>query len=670
MRIPLMLFTAALVVATPVRAADATQPEEVVVRSKRQRDTEPSERTRELQAVPGSFGDPLQSIYALPGVVPSAEFGGQPAVRGSGPADNAYLIDSLPVSFVFHDFGNSIFEESLIQDFGLITAGAGAAFGNATGAVFDVRLRDPRPGPRVWSGELSGLQVAAMVEGGLTDRQAFYVSARQSLYQFVVPSDEDQQREEDTRFERKPKSTDYQAKYVWNLTDRQRLSVLAIGASDQAALAFGAKSDEALIDPGTTGTSSIDTRFDSQSLRWDYDDGRDRIEAAVGLLREERLDRRGGGREVVDIGIDGTTARASWQRALTPRHRVTVGLDSWRRVFDYDVRSRYRSCTAFSPDCATSLGRVVQARDRATIDTRAAWLQDTWTPTNALTLTLGLRATDQAYLGDTEIEPRAALQWQLGRDWEVHGSWGRYHQLPDIVEMIPVFGNPQLQSPRATHYVAGLGHGAGRRWSWTADVYYKDLDRLVLDVTDGAQYRNLARGSAWGAELLVRRNPIDPAERLTGWFTLSASRTSRENTVTGLESRFDYDAPVVANLVANYRLGTKWSAGARWNFRSGYPYTAITGNVPNPDFPGFFLPAYGSLNGARARDYHRLDLRLERPFSRGRLQGRFFFDLINAYGRENGGAVSYKAKAGTRDYVLEEQESLPTFPSIGVRLSY
>jgi hypothetical protein len=669
MRIPQMLFTAALVVAAPVQADDATQPEEVVVQSPRQRDTEPSERTRELQSVPGTFGDPLQAIYALPGVVPSTEFGGQPAVRGSGPEDNAYLIDSLPASYVFHDFGNSIFEESLIQDFGLVTAGHGAAYGKATGAVFDVRLRDPRPGKLTWSGELSGLQAATMVEGGITERQSFYVSTRQSLYNLVIPTDE-QQSKDDTRFRQAPRSTDYQAKYVWNISPRQRLQLLAIGASDQTALDFGANSDVALVDPGTTGTSSIDTRFDSQSLRWDYEDGRDRIETAVGLLRESRLDRRGSGRESVDIGIDGTTARANWQRALTPRHRLAVGLDSTRQVFDYDVRSRYRSCTAFSPDCATDFGPVVNARGRQTIDTHAGWLQDTYSPLAALTLTLGLRYTDEAYLGDTLVEPRAALQWRLNPQWEMHGSWGRYHQLPNVVEMIPVFGNPGLEAPRATHYVAGVGYGAEQRWSVTADVYYKDLDKLVLDVTDGAQYRNLARGTAWGTELLVRRNAIDVDDRLTGWFTLSASRTTRENTLTGLESRFDYDTPVVANLVANYRLGAKWTVGARWNFRSGYPYTAITGNAPNPDFPGYYLPVYGPLNGERARDYHRLDLRAERRFSRGRLQGKVFFDLINAYGRENGGSVTYKAKAGTRDYVLEEDESLPMFPSIGIRLSY
>src|SRR5687768_11596607 len=71
--------------------------EEVTVTSKRiTRTTEPTGQTMKLLAVPGGFGDPLQAIYSLPGVVPTEEAGGAPAVRGSGPEDNAFIVDFLP----------------------------------------------------------------------------------------------------------------------------------------------------------------------------------------------------------------------------------------------------------------------------------------------------------------------------------------------------------------------------------------------------------------------------------------------------------------------------------------------------------------------------------------------------------------------------------------------
>ncbi len=46
-------------------------------------------------------------------------------MRGSGPDDNAFIVDFLPASYIFHDFGHSIFNENLIRDFGLKAAGFG-----------------------------------------------------------------------------------------------------------------------------------------------------------------------------------------------------------------------------------------------------------------------------------------------------------------------------------------------------------------------------------------------------------------------------------------------------------------------------------------------------------------------------------------------------------------
>jgi TonB dependent receptor len=664
-----------MVLAAPQWAHASTEviEQEVVVTAARHADanTEPSQQTRQLLDVPGSLGDPLQAVYSLPGVVQTSDDGGQPAVRGSGPQDNAYLIDSLPASFVFHDFGNSIFEESLIQDFGLLTAGYGPRYGKATGAVFDIRLRQPRTQPLKYTLEASALRATAMVEGGLSDNQAFYVSYRESLYHLILPYvEQDQQKNDDTKFVQYPRSRDFQAKYVWNINAQQRLSLLTLGAQDKTALNYGKNSDVALLDPGSTGTSSIDTRFASQAISWRYDDGITQLNSALGYLRESRRDRVANGKEYADIDTDEWSLKSSYERALGTRQTGVAGVELYDQVFHYRVNARYRSCSAFSPECATDPGELVQARDQQTMRSQAVFAQDTLTLFNKLSVTAGWRYSHNQYLQETHLEPRASFTLPLTSPWELHGSWGRYHQLPEIVQMIPVFGNPQLRSLRATHYVTGVSYAAGQRITWNADVYYKQLRKLVVDVSDGSQYQNQAHGTAYGAELMVRRNLLHPQDRFYGWFTLSLSRTQRENDLRNQTIRFDYDTPLVVNLVGNYRFGPQWSAGMRWNFRSGYPYTPITGNVENPDFPGYYVPVYGPLNSARAAAYHRLDLRVERQFGHGRFKGSYFFDLINAYARNNGGAVVYKPIPGTRDYRLETTDSLPLIPAAGIRINF
>ncbi len=134
-RVPARLACFALTVlaATTTRAADQTPNatpgpltpdqdkdlEEVHVIGKRDgASTEMTQETERLLGVAGAANDPLQAIYALPGVTFSSgdgPGGSEPVIRGSAPQDNAYFIDLIPASYIFHLFGNSIFDKHIIS---------------------------------------------------------------------------------------------------------------------------------------------------------------------------------------------------------------------------------------------------------------------------------------------------------------------------------------------------------------------------------------------------------------------------------------------------------------------------------------------------------------------------------------------------------------------------
>lgn len=643
--------------------------EEVTVTSKRiTRTTEPTTQTMKLLAVPGGFGDPLQAIYSLPGVVPTEEAGGAPAVRGSGPEDNAFIVDFLPASYIFHDFGHSIFNENLIRDFGLKAAGFGSRYGRATGAVFDVSLRDPRVQRLTTTIDASMLRAGALLEGGISENQSFYIAARASVIdKLLEAADYEPDEEDDITLDQFPKDHDYQAKYLWRIGSHHRVEASAIGARDEAAATLGSRSDNALLDPGMTGRASLEREFNSQAVRWIFENGAHRLQTAFGHVNESRLNKQGNGAEFLDIDTDELTFRSQYDFRLSDSHTFGAGVEYQSSTYDYGIRVRYRSCSIFTPDCDTDKGELTEANDEQKIESADAFLEDIWTIAPGLTLTSGVHFARNEYLDESHAEPRVAAQWQINPALEMHASWGKYHQLPEIDQIVPIFGNVNLESPEAVHYVFGGTIRPAPLWSITADVYYKDLSKVVVDVPEPTMYVNDATGKAYGAEILVNR---DRGDRWYGWLSLSASKTERRNELTGESIPFDYDVPVVANLVLNYRINARWEAGLRWNLRSGMPYTPIIGNKPNPDYPGYYLPVYGELNSERAKAYHRLDLRLERKFDYGRVQGSYYLDIINTYARKNGGSVRYEAIADSSEYRLEEQESLPLFPAFGVKITF
>ncbi|HEX7062237.1 MAG TPA: hypothetical protein VF200_09710 [Woeseiaceae bacterium] len=87
---------ASLAQAQPASAPPALADEVVATGRRADAPTEPTALTKKLVRLPGNFGDPLRAVTALPGVVQISEGGGPPAVRGSSPEDNAFLVDGLP----------------------------------------------------------------------------------------------------------------------------------------------------------------------------------------------------------------------------------------------------------------------------------------------------------------------------------------------------------------------------------------------------------------------------------------------------------------------------------------------------------------------------------------------------------------------------------------------
>ncbi|MBN1239230.1 MAG: TonB-dependent receptor [Gammaproteobacteria bacterium] len=650
-------------------SAEARADEEVVATGRRgDAPTEPTAMTEKLVKVAGTLGDPFRALTALPGVLQPSEGGGELAVRGSSPDDNSFLIDGLPAGYVFHDFGNSIFNEDIVRDFGFAPAGFGARYGEASGALLDIQLREPRNEDLAATLDVSLLRAGVLAESRITDNQAFYVSFRESLLHLLLDAaySEEQRIEDDITIERYPRARDFQAKYTWDAGPNHSLAVVVIGARDDAAATFGARSETALVDPGASGTAATTTAFASAGVSWIYRRDGFAVTTRIGRLSRSDDQARGSGNEYIDLDVDQLTAKSTVELAAGPRQRLAFGVERRHYAYDYAVRFRYRSCTAFSPDCDTNLGDLTESDREQPIGVTEAFVENRWSPASSVDVTTGIRYSRDDYLGDRFLEPRFAATWRRSPRWEFRAAWGRYHQLPEIVQIVPVFGNPALRPLEAEHSVLGLTRTLDEDWSVTAEVYYKKLDDLVVEAGAPTNYVNGATGEARGVELMISR---ESAGRWYGWATLSLARTERTNALRGDTARFDTDTPLIANLVLSYRLTPSWTAGLRWQYRSGLPYTPIVGNEENPDYPGFYRPVYGDLNAERADDYHRLDLRFERPIRIGRAQGFFYIDVVNAYGRRNTGAASYEPVPDSADYRLVEDDGLPFLPSVGVKLT-
>ncbi len=647
--------------------------EVIEVTSRRnQANTEMTEETELLLNVAGIGGDPLSAVYSMPGIVyAGGDAGGEPAVRGSSPEDNAFYIDDMPVGYIFHLFGDSIFNENLIRDFQLHPAAFGSEYGNATGGIFDVQLRDPRHQDITTTLDLSMLRSGIMLEGEVTEDQAFYLSYRRSQMHLFLPEGEE---DEGYTIFKAPISDDYQAKYQWLAGDKHKLTFSAAGASDVGGVNISEQSEAGRIDPDSIGDFKMKTKFDSQSLSWQYFGDEQKIMHLVAGHNVEKTDEYFGQEQFIKIDEEEYSLRFFYQLAWLENHKLGFGLDYSKTDVDYSFDIIPYYCTDHDADCNEQKGERIQDNTNLSVENIAVYLDETWSINPHWQMVLGVRAERNDYTEQSFVHPRFSLSWFSTDDLTITAKAGSYSRFPDISTALRKIGNPKIKSPQAEHYSLGFEYQITDLWFTSIDIYHKELGELARSVEEDAdnadlRYTNDLSGNAQGVEWVVKR------ERDNGWYgwaSLSWSKSERTDDITKITSEYYLDTPLLANVVANYQLNEQWNFGLRFTLRSGAKYTPIVGLRQNPDYPEHYLPNYGELNSKTLPVYHRLDLEAKYSTQYWGQNAEWTFAMINAMAQENISGYYYEPKDGDspENYTISGEEDIGIFPYIGLKMTF
>lgn len=609
----------------------------------------------ELARIPGSSGDPMKAVMALPGLTTVDDGSSAPAVRGARPQDNAYLVDFLPVGYLFHLGGfASTFNPELIRRFDLASAAWSPEYADVVGAVFDISLRNPRSDRIGGKLDFSLLGGGVLAEGPINERLSFFLAGRRSWFDLVAKDGED--KDEGVTYTM-PVFHDSQGRLLWTLSTDHRLRFDFSTAGDRIDFTTKDGSRAAQRDPVLLGNSNSRQSYRNFALSWDGEFGTlASQQLALGQMVNREFTRLG---QAGFYDAEVTTSylreqlRLNWSR----EHATTLGGALNSRLVDLVLDFQDPRCTEFDPNCdLSSAGRVTSVQ-KTRQNQAEAYANHRWRIAPAWTATGGLRVSRDAYLHQTFTEPRLGVEWNLSPRTMLSLGLGRHNQPPPLEQALKDIGNPQLAHLRSTQRVLGLTQELDDGWSLRAEVYGKTFDGYAID-DPVLKYRNGGSGTAQGFELLVKK---EGSSKLTGFFSLSVSKARRRNDTTGERFRFDYDQPVIATLVGQYKASDAWTWGAKWSYHTGSPYTPVVGTGFYPD--GRVKPVYGAINSARVPAYHRLDLRLDRKVSPNFTQ---YVELINAYNRKNVAGYSYTPDYATRNEVYQ----LPVLISFGLQYSY
>lgn len=632
---------------------------EVVVEEKRERKKETSQQVlkkEEAENVAGTGGDIIRAVQTLPGVVIINELNGELTVRGSGPFENLIFLDRtfFPYPYHFGGFVSSVPGE-IVESVEFIAGGFSARYGNAMGGVLNIDTRDGRRDRFGGSVDVSAVMSGLLLEGPAGKNGSFFLGARRSYFDLLpLPQAGD-------GFTIKPWFYDYQGKYTLNISNNDKLSLMAYGERDTINFSTTERNRK---DPVLSGISSA---FSSDIHLFGVNLNNYRGKFSSNLTLYGNVN-----------SVDFKLGRDMWLTLTTPAiiawEEATIKFGEYNLlragfqggVVWYYVKGVFvRPPKEDEPGFAFTGNELVESSIKASTWGAEGYVEDEIALfSKRLTLTPGVRFDYfEKPLYEAFWSPRVSIGYSFNGSTKAKASWGYYYQIPQGDEFAPGFGNPELKPQKSIHYIAGVEKELPSGIYTDFQLYYKDLRNLVATSSDPSiMYENSGKGYSYGAEIFIRKKLTN---RFFGWLSYSYSRSRRKDNPEEPWRNFTFDRENVITAVATYQLSGRWSIGGRWSFMSGRPYTPVIDKIYDAD-RDMFWPVFGDENSKRLPPTHRLDFRAEyiKPYNTWLM--KLYFEAWNLYMNKNIIDITY-----TDDYAEVQYVYMPPIIAfIGVKAEF
>ena len=606
----------------------------------------------ELATLPGSGGDLLATLDALPGVTQASGFGGGQGViiRGSSPEDSRILLDGFDIPQLYHFLNRSIIPTRAVAGLEYLPGGFDVRYGRASSGIVSVTSRGG--GEEVeGTSEVSVIDASVLGAGPLGDDGNILVSFRRSYVDAYLPS----LLPDEVGLITAPRYYDGLIRADLDVTPRLRGALTVVGSSDVTELV--ANDDET----DEENRLRADTKFIRAIAAgyWRGDNGLT-VDAAASVLAQgvsfSFNDR------YLDVGQLSIGARSE----VSQRYPTLGGLRDVVLRGGAEIDPRRVSLDLRLPrgrdEGEPDTGMMDDDDEDLTIFNDTIWLTDVaaWTAIEAglgerFRLSAGLRVDAFVRNSSFPVQPRAELSYTPDDDTKLRMSAGRFTRPAEYQDELLT---PTLEPESATQLTLGGERKLGRNTTVQLTLY--DTERTDLITRDEmGVYRNQGRGRTYGLDLLATYR----TDQWFGWLSYSLSESTRRDTATGAERLFDYDQTHDLVAAATYKTkNRRWQFGGRFTYTSGQPTTPVMGAIYDSDFDRY-LPLNGAVNSERLPGHHQIDLRVDHFWRFDQWTLSAFLDVSNVYLNAKVEQYQYSYDYAQR----EEITGLPIVPSIGVR---
>ncbi len=218
----------------------------------------------------------------------------------------------------------------------------------------------------------------------------------------------------------------------------------------------------------------------------------------------------------------------------------------------------------------------------------SGFIEMTYDLPNNISLTTGIRGDYEFERSQYTLDPKFSLSWQPAKGLIFAAATGIFHQFPLPMKYDPDYGNTNLGTMEAKHYIISAIYKKENDII-RFEAYYKDYSKLIKE-DDSLNYTANGNGYAKGIDFFMKKD----LGRLSGRLSYSYLIARRNWKDFPYLAPPEFDITHNLNTIVNLNLTSYLSIGTRFTYSTGKPYT----------------PAGGDFHSKRVPDYYKLDFSL------------------------------------------------------------
>lgn len=581
---------------------------------------------QQIKQVPASFGDSINALASLPGVIRTGgDFFGPIVIRGGDYRGVRYMVDDIPIYNALHYGGlHSVINTNLIDEIDLYSSAFPAEIGSATSAVISMNTVDD---VKEFGGytDLSLLSATALIQtpilknenGGIylgspleayakEQRNAGYIIAagRISYIDLIILPLVNLITGDSINI--LPQYWDYQFKARYNFNNAHSLTLLAFGSKDYLKFVSSSKVKTDGSDPLLTGLSvNTNQMTNGQSLCYTYQPSeifKNRL-TFYSSLRQNSIS--------ITIPAPGVNLA---QQAIRIRTRPYVFgfTDKFRivaakkyleirggaeyTIYNFTASGNRPKSTggSFTSDLSNN-NDVTMFMDNNILNHGVGGYVEAKFTYGGFTFVPGYRSDYLDRSGYVTWDPRGMMSYEFPTNTTISIAGGKYSYFfqtnSDYFDASPQYakvgknGKPEW----AIHRVVGFEQAIGL-FKIKAEGFWNDFNDLVQEYVhigpDGSIRQTMSTGRirAYGGEIMVKKDRKEGENGIFGWVSYTYTRSKAKSGLPHSPGKYGIlisnsgGAPSSLDDIAFNKAGDYW--GNHWlnyDFEQNHSFKLILG---------------------------------------------------------------------------------------------